>query len=215
MAERSGRFRVYRVVEAVGHINLQATDEPTLYSVFQTGYGDLQPAVDDLRTGDLVAATIEGDPDAEREAWRLTALDRIDRVEIGFAVDADPPAVAADLWTPDATAPRCAVLTEDGSRVGVCCVQPREGLPGGAFVPSVVTGLVPLEPTLRSVPELDEPAAEALFVDPDPPDAAPETPYGVVLLFTDRADALVERFRDRYDCPRGVDSRPSFDPYAV
>jgi len=216
MAERSGRFRVYRVVESVPHLNLQAVDGPRLYTVYESGYGELQSAVDGLRTGDLIEATLTGDPDAEDEAWRLTALERIGGVEMGFAVDVDPPELAAQLWTERRTEPTCAALTEGDRRVGVCCVQPREGLPSGAFVPNVCAGLLPLEGQLSSVPELGEPATEALFLDPDPPDAESYTaPFGVVVLFTDRAEELPDRFREAYDCPRGADTRPAFDPYGV
>jgi len=216
MVERSGQFRVYRVVESVPHLNLQAVDEPMLYTVYQSGYETLQPTVDDLRTGDLVEATIAGDPAAEDEAWRLTALDRVGGVEMGFAVDVEPPAIARDQWTPGLTDPACATLTEADEPVGVCCVQPRDPLPGGAFVPNVLAGLLPMEHQFRSLPLVGDPAVEALFLDPDPPDTTEyATPYGVVLLFSDRADSLPDRFRDRYDCPRGTDTRPEFDPYGV
>jgi hypothetical protein len=216
MAERSGRFRVYRVVESVPHINLQAVDDPTLYTVYQSGYGPLQEQVDSLRTGDLVEATVDGDPGADDEAWRLTALDRVGGVEMGFAVDADPPAAARDQWTPGQTESACVALTEEDEAVGLCCVQPREPLPDGAFVPSVLAGLVPMERQFDSIPEVGDPAAEALFVDPDPPGAtAYSHPYGVVILFSSGAATLPDRFREVYDCPRGTDTRPEYDPYGV
>lgn len=216
MTDRSGRFRVYRVVDSVPHCNLQAVDTPTLYTVYQSGYDALQPAVDDLRTGDLVAATLAGDPESDAEPWRLTDLDRRDRVDMAFATDVTPPEVARDLWTPGTEEPTCVVLREDGEPVGVCCVQPRAHLPEGAFVPNVLTGLLPLESLLTDLPEIGEPAAEALFLDPDPPDAdAYATPYGVALLFTDDAADLPDRFREAYDCPRGADTRPDFDPYGL
>jgi len=168
MVERSGQFRVYRIVDTVPQINLQSVAESRLYTAYESGYGDRQPAV------------------------------------------------AVDLWDDGATEPRCAVLTEGGERVGVCCVQPREPLPNGGFVPNVLTGLLPLETRLAAVPEIGEPAAEALFLDPDPPDAsAYSRPYGVVLLFTDGAEGLPDRFRAAYDCPRGEDTRPAFDPYGL
>jgi hypothetical protein len=216
MDERVGEFRVYRIVPSVPHLNLQAIDEPQLYTVYQSGYDDLQPAVDALRTGDRVAATVEGDPATADEPWRLTALDQVGDIEMGFAVDIDPPDVARETWTAGAARPACTVLKEDGEPVGACCVQPRDPLPEGAFVPNVLTGLLPIEAQLRAVPELDEPATEALFLDPDPPDATRHShPYGVLLLFTDRAESLPDRFRERYDCPRGADTRPDFDPYGV
>jgi hypothetical protein len=205
---------VYRVTESVPHLNLQAVGSPVLYTVYQQGYTELQPAVDDLRTGDRVRATLSGDPEADDEAWRLEALEPVDRVAMGFAVDADPPAVARDCWTAGRTEPECAVLTEDGAPVGACCVQPREGLPGGRFVPNVLAGLLPLEPQLEAIPGVGDPAVEALFVDPEPPGARSHTtPFGVVLLFSERASDLPDRFREAYDCPRGADSRPAFDPY--
>jgi hypothetical protein len=216
MDERSGRFRVYRVVESVPHLNFQAVATPRLYSVYQSGYADRQEAVDDLRTGDLVEATLVGDPADESEPWRLTALDRVDRVRTYVAVDADPPAVARDCWTPDQTDPGYAVLTEGEIPVGVCGVQPRAPLPNGAFVPNVLTGLLPLEPQFGSVPEVGDPAVEAGFVDPDPPDASSySTPYGVVFLFTDPSAPIAERVRDRYGWTPGVDTRPAFDPYGI
>ncbi len=216
MTERSGTFRVYRVTESVPQINLQATETPTLYSVYQTGYGDRQEAVDALETGDLVEATLEGDPTADSEPWRLARFERVGGVRMGFAVDVTPPDVARELWTDGQTDPATTVLTEDGSSVAACGVQPRAPLPNGAFVPNVLTGLIPLEPQFVSVPGVGDPAVEALFLDPDPPGAGTHTtPYGVVLLFTEAGTTLAERFRETYDCPRGADTRPEFDPYGV
>jgi len=216
MAERSGSFRVYRVTESVPHSNLQAVDSPTLYTVYQTGYGDRQAAVDGLDTGDLVDATLEGDPAATDEAWRLQSFERVGGLDMGFGTDVTPPDVARDLWTTGQTDPSTTVLTEDGEAVAACGVQPRDPLPDGAFVPSILTGLLPLESQFEAIPGVGEPAAEALFLDPDPPDAGTfTTPYGVVLLFTEDGAGLAERFRETYDCPRGADTRPEFDPYGV
>ena len=216
MVERSGTFRVYRVTESVPQINLQATETPTLYSVYQTGYGDRQDGVDALETGDIVEATLEGDPTADREPWRLERFERVEGVQMGFAVDVALPDVARELWTDEQTDPATTVLTEDGSAVGACVVQPREPLPHGAFVSNVLTGLLPLESQFASVPGVDEPAVEALFLDPDPPGAGSyTTPYGVVMLFTTAGTAVAERFRETYDCPSGVDTRPVFDPYGI
>ncbi|MFB6255344.1 MAG: hypothetical protein ABEH58_01225 [Haloplanus sp.] len=214
--KRSGRFRVYRVVESVPHINIQTVDSPTLYSVYQSGYGELQPTVDALETGDLIEATLAGDPDDDAEPWRLTALDRIDRVRTAFAVDVDPPEVARECWTPDRTESAYTLLTENGTAVGVCGVQPRAPLPDGAFVPSVMTGLFPLESEFDSVPRVGDPALEAVFLDPDPPEASSYAfPYGVIYLFTRSSTAVAERLRERYDCPLDTDTRPEFDPYAI
>jgi hypothetical protein len=215
--ERSGRFRVYRGVASVPHINVQAVDEPTLYSVYRSGYGaDLQERIDALDTGDLVEATLDGDPTDDAEPWRLTAVERVDRVRTAVAVDVDPPEVARTCWSPGRTEPAYTVLTEDGDRIGVCGVQPREPLPSGAFVPNVLTGLLPLEPQFTSVPDVGEPAVEAVFLDPDPPTAASYTrPYGVVFLFVRPATAFAERLRTAYDCPLDADTRPDFDPYSI
>jgi hypothetical protein len=216
MVERSGTFRVYRVTESVPQINLQATEIPTLYSVYQTGYGDRQEAVDALETGNLVEATLEGDPTADGEPWRLARFERVGDVQIGFAVDVTPPDVARELWTDGQTDPATTVLTADRSSVAACGVQPRAPLPNGAFVPNVLTGLVPLEPQFASVPGVGDPAVEALFLDPDPPGAGSHTtPYGVLLLFTAAGTTLADRFRETYDCPRGADTRPEFDPYGI
>ena len=216
--ERSGRFRVYRVVESVPQINLQAVASPTLYSVYRSGYADpaLQAAVDGSETGDLVEATIEGDPDDDAEPWRLTAVDVVGGVDTAFAVDVDPPDLAREVWGSGRTEPAYAVVTEDGAPIGVCGVQPRDPLPNGAFVPSVLTGLLPLEPQFDAVPEIGDPAVEAVFLDPDPPDASSYShPYGVVFLFTRPETAFAERLRAEYGCPLDADTRPAFDPYGL
>jgi len=216
--ERSGRFRVYRVVESVPQINLQAVGSPTLYSVYRSGYAepDLQATVDGLETGDLVAATLDGDPEDDTEPWRLTAVERVSRVRTAFAVDVDPPDLARECWAPGRTEPAYAVVTEDDEQIGVCAVQPRDPLPNGAFVPNVLAGLLPLEPQFDAVPEVGDPAVEAVFLDPDPPDASSYThPYGVVFLFTRRATAFAEQLRADHGCPLDADTRPAFDPYGV
>lgn len=91
MTERSNRFRVYRVTESGLHINLQSVDSPALYTVYRTGYGDRQELVDGLVTGDLVTATLEGDPAVEEKPWRAGRFERVGGVETAFAVDAEPP----------------------------------------------------------------------------------------------------------------------------
>ena len=207
---------MYRVVESVPHINLQAVDSPTLYSVYSSGYPDRQPAVDDLETGDLIEATLDGDPDDDAEPWRLAAVERVGRVRTAFAVDIDPPELARACWTPGLTEPAYAVVTEADERIGVCGVQPRDPLPNGAFVPNVLTGLLPLEAQFDAVPEVGDPAVEAVFLDPDPPDASSYShPYGVVFLFTRPETAFAERLRDEYGCPLDTDTRPAFDPYGL
>ncbi|WP_299232719.1 hypothetical protein [Natronomonas sp.] len=216
MAEQSGQFRVYRVVESVPQYNLQAVESPTLYTVYSSGYGERQPEIDALRTGDRIEAVLAGDPAADDEPWRVTDLDRLDRVEMGFGTDVRPPDVARELWTPGRTEPAYAVLRDGDEAVGGCFVQPRDPLPNGAFVPNVLTGLLPLEPHLRGIPEVGSEAAEALFFDPDPPDTSSYTePYGVILLFAEAGRALADRFRDEYGIPRGEDTRPAFDPYGL
>jgi hypothetical protein len=216
MVKRSGRFRVYRVVESVPHVNLQDVETNRLYTVYQSGYGRLQAAVSDLQTGDLVKATLAGDPENDEEAWRLTAVDRVDGVTMDFAVGVRPPDVAREAWEPGTTMPVCVTLTEGETPVGACCAQPRGPLPSGGFVPNVLTGLLPLEPSFESVPGVGAPAVEALFLDPDEPGTGSYTePYGVVVFFTDAAETTPDRFRDRYDLPRGEDNRPTFDPYAI
>jgi len=216
MDEQSGQFRVYRVTESVPHINLHAVDAPQLYTVYQSGYGDaLQEAVDELRTGDRIDAVLAGDPDADGEPWRLRHVDLLDAVTMDFAVDVEYPDPARDLWAGD-DEPACIPLSAEGEQVAVCCVQPRVPLPDGLFVPNVLAGLLPIEPHLHSLPEVGDPAVEALFLDSDPPEATQfSSQYGVVLLFAERGESLADRFRDVYDLPRGTDSRPSFDPYGV
>jgi len=216
MDERTGRFRVYRVVESVPHINFFDTDATRLYTVYQSGYGERQPAVDDLRTGDLVEATLAGDADDSEEAWSIRSLERVDGVAMEFAVDAAPPPVAADLWEPDRQRPVSTVLEREGDPVGAAYVQPREPLPGGSFVPSVLTGLLPMEHLLTDLPDVGTAPTHALFVDPDPPDAEQYTePYGVALLFTEGGRELLADYRDRYGVDPDGDSRPDYDPYGL
>jgi hypothetical protein len=193
-------------------MNLVDVGASTLYTVFQSGYpDDRQAAVDDLRTGDLIEATLSGAPDRDDEPWRLETLDRIGGVEMGFAVDVEPPRVAVDLWEDGLDRPAGAPLEEtpEDGPVAELYVQPR-----GAFVPNVLAGLVPVEPFLAELPAVGGPATDALFLDPDPPGATDYAyPFGVAVLFGEGADRLTATFRDRYDLPAGEDSRPDFDPY--
>jgi len=217
MHERSSRFRVYRVVEAVGHINLFDTDGTRLYTTYQSGYGERQPAVDALETGDLIEGTVAGDPDDSDEAWSLREFERIGGVDMGFATDVELPEIARETWASGGGGePAHSVIEEDGTPVGECWVQPRAPLPGGSFVPSVLAGLLPMEERLTTVESADAPTTDAVFLDPDPVDATTfSEPYGVVLLFTEDGAETRRRYRERYDCSRGVDSRPDYDPYEL
>jgi len=216
METRAGRFRVYRVVESVPHINLFDTEGTRLYTAYQSGYGDRQAEIDALRTGDLVEATLGGDPTDADEAWSIQSVERVDRVRMAFAVDADPPAVAEELWTDGQERPATAVLRSDGEPVAEVAVQPRAPLPGGAFVPSVLTGLVPMEERLQELPSVGEPVTDALFVDPDPPDTDRYSrPFGTVVLFSEAAEALRSEFYDSYGIDAAGDSRPDYDPYSI
>lgn len=216
METHTGRFRVYRVVESVPHVNFFDTDATRLYTVYQSGYGDRQGAIDDLRTGDLVEATLAGDPDDAEEAWSVQSVERVDRVRMAFAVEAEPPAVAEELWTEGQDRPSSAVLETDGEPVAEAAVQPRAPLPGGSFVPSVLTGLVPMEDRLTELPSVGEPVADALFVDPDSPDAdGYSRQFGVVLLFSETGTELRDEFYAAYDIDPDGDSRPDYDPYGI
>ncbi|WP_254280042.1 hypothetical protein [Haloarcula marina] len=216
MEQRTGRFRVYRVVEDVPHVNFFDTDATRLYTVYQSGYGDRQADVDALRTGDLVDATLAGNPDDAEEAWSIQSLNRVDGVRMHFAVGAEMPARAEELWTEGMQRPATTTLEEDGIPVAELHVQPRAPLPGGSFVPSVLTGLLPMEPTLTDLPTIRKSVAGALFLDPDAPDSdGYSRPFGVAVLFTDAADAVLDEWYDRYDIDPEGDSRPTYDPYGI
>jgi len=218
-----GTFRVYRVFEAVPHLNLVDVDADRLYTVYESGYpDDRERAVDDLSTGDLVDAAVEGDADAPDEPWRLVdpEPDPAGSVAVDFATGVDYPAVARETWARAVAAadggpvePAGRTLGADGA-AGEVWVQPRDALPGGAFTRRVATGLVPLEPLFRGLPRAGAPAGELLVVDADGPGAREHRePYGVLLLFTEAGRALADDYRERWDLPRGADSRPDFDPY--
>ena len=225
MDTRSGQFRVYRVVESVRHINFQAVEQPQLYSVYETGYpAEQQASVDELRTGDLVTATLEGDADEPHEAWRVVSLTRNQRVPFGFAVALAPEALpqAAQTLAADSgfntaeppVEPAGVTLSADGTTIGECWIQPRATLPNDAFVPNVLTGLLPIESWLTDLPTGGVPASEVLVLDTASPTAERyDTPYGVFMFFTDAGREVATDYRDRYDCPRSIDSRPEFDPY--
>jgi len=216
MDERASRFRVYRVVEAVPHINLFDTEAIRLYTTYQSGYGERQPEIDALETGDLIEGTVVGDLDDSDEAWSLQSFERVGGVDVGFETDADLPEIARETWRAQEQGPAHSVIEQDGEPVGECWVQPRAPLPGGAFVPSVLAGLLPMEAKLTTVESADAPTTDAVFLDPDPVDASSfGEPYGVLVIFTEAAGETRRRFRERYDCPRGVDSRPEYDPYEL
>jgi hypothetical protein len=216
MQRHTGQFRVYRVVESVPHVNFFDTAATRLYTVYRSGYGDLQETVDGLRTGDLVDATLAGDPEDPEEAWSVRSVERVDRVRMAFAVDAEVPAVAEELWTDGQDRPKSAVLKTDGEPVAEVAVQPRAPLPGGSFVPSVLTGLVPMEDRLTELPSVGEPVADALFIDPDSPDAdGYSRPFGVVMLFSEAGRELRDEFYAAYDVDPEGDSRPEYDPYGI
>ncbi|MDS0277478.1 hypothetical protein NDI85_06705 [Halomicroarcula sp. S1AR25-4] len=216
MEQRTGRFRVYRVVESVPHSNFFDTDATRLYTVYQSGYGERQARIDSLRTGDLVEATLAGNPDDSEEAWSIQSVERVGGVRMSFAVDAEMPALAEELWSEGQRHPSSIVIEEDGTPVAELHVQPRDPLPGGSFVPSVLTGLVPMEGTLSVLPSIGGPATHALFLDPDPPDADRYSrPFGVVVLFGEDADAVLTEWHDRYDVDPESDSRPTYDPYGI
>lgn len=218
-----GTFRVYRVFESVPHLNLVDVDADRLYTVYESGYpDDRQRLVDGLSTGDRVDATVEGDPDAPDDPWRLVdvAPDPAGSVTVDFATGVDYPSVARETWARAVEAagdgpvePAGQTLGPDGT-AGEVWVQPRDALPDGAFTRRVATGLVPLEPLFRGLPRAGAPASELLVVDADGPDAARHTaPYGVLLCFTESGRDLADGYRERWDLPRGADSRPDFDPY--
>ncbi|MDS0281072.1 hypothetical protein [Haloarcula onubensis] len=216
METHAGRFRVYRVVESVPHINLFDTEATRLYTAYQSGYGDRQDDIDALRTGDLVEATLGGDPDDPDEAWSVQSVERVGGVRMAFAVDADPPTVAADLWTEGQERPSTTALRWAGDPVAEVAVQPRAPLPGGAFVPSVLTGLVPMEDRLGTLSSGGEPVTDALFLDPDPPDTDRYSrPYGTAVFFGAAGEALRDEFYDRYGIDPTGDSRPEYDPYGI
>jgi len=216
METHAGRFRVYRVVESVPHINLFDTEAARLYTAYQSGYGDSQADIDGLRTGDLVEATLGGDPDDPDEAWSIQSIERVDRVRMAFAVDADPPTVAEELWTDGQEHPSTTVLEWEGEPVAEVAVQPRAPLPGGAFVPSVLTGLVPMEDRLGELQSVGEPVTDALFVDPDPPDTDRYSrPFGAVVFFSAAGEGLRDEFYATYDIDPAADTRPAYDPYGI
>lgn len=220
----TGRYRLFRVLPAVPHLNLFDVGSRRLYTVHDSGYREeLQTALDDLRTGDCVTATLVGDPDAPESAWRLARIERQpdESVAMAFAADIEPAALpdavrAAARRDRDPAEPIGTTLALDGEPVGEAWLQPREPLPDGVFLPTVLTGLVPMEPWFDRLPEVGEPTAEALVLDTAPPAATRfDRPYGVLAFLTERGRPLGDDLRERYDLPldRDADTRPDFDPY--
>lgn len=218
-----GTFRVYRVFSAVPHLNLVDVAADRLYTVYESGYPeDRQRVVDDLSTGDLLDATVAGDPDAPDDPWRVVDPEpKPDgSVSVDFATGVDYPPVARETWArareaagDDPVEPAGRTLGADGA-AGEVWVQPRDAVPDGAFTRRAATGLVPLEPLFRGLPSADAPASELLVVDADEPGASRNTePYGVLFFFTAAGRDLADEYRERLDLPRGEDSRPDFDPY--
>lgn len=224
MDTTEGTFRVYRVVDAVAHLNVLDVDAGTLYTVFESVYPDtVQQTVDDLRTGDLVTATLEGDSDAPEEPWRFTAVEPTGGITVDFVTDVAYPDVARETWAAavkeagdDPVRPTGRALGVDGhdGAVAEVWVQPRGVLPDDGFIPSVLAGKLPLEPWLQELPYADAPASELLVVDSAEVDSTGHRdPYGVFLFFTEAGRPLADRYRERWDVDRGEDSRPDFDPY--
>lgn len=218
-------FRVYRGVSAVDHINLYGVETERLYSVYRRGYdGDRQATVDALRTGDMVLATLLGDPDAPGEAWRLAKVGREDRLDVSMAFvgGIDPEALPDPLReSPEvreraATEPAGVVLEHGGEPVGEIWCQPRDPLPHDRFLLNVLTGLVPLESHLGGLPEVDARPAEVLVLDTAPPDGDTfDLPFGTFVFLTAAGEAFGDDLRERYGLPldRRADTRPDFDPY--
>ena len=226
MATTEGHFRVYRVLDAVPHLNLLHVDSERLYTVFESGYPDrVQSTVDDLRTGDLIEGTVEGDPDAADEPWRLTGATRDDAasVTVDFATAVDYPDVARETWGhaveeagDEPVRPTGRALGSDDGEgaVGEVWVQPRDALLDGAFTLPVLAGRLPIEPWLRELPYAEASATELLVVDSaDPESSTYPNPYGVFLFFTAEGRDLADRYRERWALERGADSRPDVDPY--
>lgn len=224
MDTTEGTFRVYRVVDAVAHLNVLDVDAGTLYTVYESAYPDtVQRVVDDLTTGDLVTATLEGDSDAPEEPWRFTAVEPAGGVTVDFVTGVAYPDVARETWAAaveeageDPVRPTGRALGVDGhdGAVAEVWVQPRDALPDMGFIPSVLAGKLPLEPWLQELPYAGGPASELLVVDATEVDSTREgPPYGVLLFFTEPGRPLADRYRERWGVERGADSRPDFDPY--
>lgn len=224
MDTTEGTFRVYCVVDAVPHLNVLDVDAGRLYTVYESAYpDDVQRTVDDLRTGDLVAATLEGDPDSPDEPWRFTAVEPAGGVVVDFVTGVTYPDVARKTWTAAVEEAGDDPVRSTGRPLGVdghegpvaeVWVQPRDALPDAGFIQSVLAGKLPLEPWLQELPYAGGSASELLVVDAHELDAPRTTsPYGVLIFFTEAGRPLADRYRERWGVERGEDSRPDFDPY--
>jgi hypothetical protein len=222
---RTGRFRLFRVLPAVPHLNLFDPESRRLYTVHGSNYrDDLQSRLDGFRTGDLLEGTLVGAPADPEAPWRLARAERDSdaSVSLAFASDVAPEALPAAVRDDDelreraATDPVGRTLEHDGHAVGEVWLQPRDPLPEDLFLPNVLAGLVPMEPWFERLPEVGDPAAEALVLDTAGPEATTfDQPFGVVVFLTEAGRDLGDHFRDRYGLPtdRTADTRPDMDPY--
>jgi hypothetical protein len=222
---RTGRFRLFRVLPAVPHLNLFAPESRRLYTVHGSNYrDDLQSRLDGFRTGDLLEGTLVGNPADPEAPWRLARAERDPEagVSLAFASGVSPEALPAAVRDDAALRERAATepvgrtLEHDGRPVGEVWLQPRDPLPEDAFLPNVLAGLVPMEPWFERLPEVGEPTAEALVLDTATPEATRfDLPFGVVVFLTEAGRELGDHLRDRYDLPtdRAADTRPDVDPY--
>ncbi len=125
MDERTGVFRVYRVVDAV---------PPSICSTpMQRGS---TPCTSPATANDSRQLTTSEQVISSRRrsaaipttggSLALLSFDRRDRVAMDFVVDAEVPEVAAVLWEPGLERPASAVLEEDGKPVAECtCSRAR------------------------------------------------------------------------------------------
>jgi hypothetical protein len=222
---RTDRFRVYRNLGAIPHVNLYGTTNERLFSVYRDGYGEeLQATVDGLSTGDCVVATILGDPDDPDEAWRLVRAIRDDTLStsVAFAPGVDPERLPAPVTEDSALRERAAVepvgrvLEHEGQPVGEVWCQPRDPLPHDAFLLNVLVGQVPMESHLDGLPKIEALPAEVLVLDTaTPSDTSYDLPFGVFVFLTEAGEALGDELRERYGLPldRDADTRPDVDPY--
>jgi hypothetical protein len=222
---RSDRFRVYRNLADIPHVNLYGMKNGRLFSIYQHGYeADLQATVDGLTTGDAVVATLLGDPDDSDEPWRVVRAMRDDTLSVSVAfapgIESErlPEPVTEDsaLRAQAVTEPVGRVLEHEGQPVGELWCQPRAPLPHDAFLLNVLVGQVPMESHLDGLPKIEALPAEVLVLDTaTPSDTSYDLPFGVFVFLTEAGEALGDELRERYDLPldRDADTRPDVDPY--